>query len=178
MKQRLTTLLRLSTGLLAGTLLLSLTGGCANYKLGSMLPDDIKTVHVPTIVNQSNEPQVEGTITQALVVELQRDGSLQVVGRRQADAILEVTLKDYSISPIGFDRQRETRADEYRVYLTASVVMTRTSDGKVLSESPRIRGDATFPFSGDLTTTKRSALPRASQDLAHDIVEFIVEAWM
>lgn len=159
-------------------LALLLLPGCASYKLGSMLPDDISSVYVPTIINQSNEPLVESTITQAVVVQLQRDGSLEVLGKNQADAELSITLHSYELSPIGYNRDRETQADEYRALLTASVMMTRKTDGKVIAENPRIRGDATFPFSSDLTTTKREALPLAAADLAHDIVEFIVEAWM
>ena len=44
-------------------------------------------------------------------------------------------------------------------------------------QNANLAGDAVFDFSGDLTTTKRNAQPKVAKDLAHDIVEIIVEAW-
>ena len=54
--------------------------GCASYQLGSMLPNDIKTVYVPTFINKTGEPMIESEATQAAIRELQKDGSLKVVG--------------------------------------------------------------------------------------------------
>jgi hypothetical protein len=44
-------------------------------------------------------------------------------------------------------------------------------------ENPRISGESDFVFAGDLTSSKRRALPEAAEDFGHDIVEGVVEAW-
>jgi hypothetical protein len=167
-------LLQLSSLLMLAVLLT----GCASYQLGSMLPDDIKTVYVPTFVNKTSEPMIETEATQAAIRELQKDGSLKVVGtREEADTLLAVTLTDYQLTPLKFERDLNTTADQYRLTLTAQVVLTRRTTDKVVSENPRIQGEADFPVAGDFTTSKKQGLPSAAEDLSHNIVESIVETW-
>ena len=153
--------------------------GCARlgYNLGSMLPLDIKTVFVPLLINQTNEPNIEGETTRAVIDFIQRDGSLKIANRDTADARLQVILTRFQIVPIAFDQDRRTAAEEYRMYLTASVRLIRQSNGEILAENPSVRGESTFPLQGDLTKSKSVGLPEAAKDLAHDIVEKIVEYW-
>ena len=167
-------LLRLSSLLM---LAMALTG-CASYQLGSMLPYDIKTIYVPTFINKTGEPMIESEATQAAIRELQKDGSLKVVGRpEEADTLLAVTLTDYQLTPLKYKADLKTTADQYRLTLTAQVVLTRRTTGKVVSENPRIQGEADFPIAGDFTTSKKRGLPTAATDLAHHIVESVVENW-
>lgn len=152
--------------------------GCSTYQLGSMLPEDIKTVYVPTFVNKTTEPLIENEATQAAIREIQKDGSLKVVrSEQEADTILTVTMTDYSLTPLKFDRDLNTTADQYRMTLTVQIMLTRRATDKVVAENPRVQGEADFPISGDFTSSKKQGLPRAAQDLAHNIVETIVETW-
>lgn len=154
-----------------------LSSGCAGYRLGSMLPPDIKTVYVPTFVNKTTEPQLEVDTTQALVEELQRDGSLRVVNEDQADAVLNVTLRRYVIEPVSYRGDSRTSAKEYRIVLNAAIVLTRRGAGTVVVDHPDVRGEYVFPVAGDLTSSKLRGLPSAADDLAHNIVEKVVEVW-
>ena len=156
-----------------------LESGCANmgYSLGSMLPPDIKTVYVPTVINRTDEPLVDIEVTRAVIEQIQLDGSLKVAGEDDADSVLHIVLTKYQIVPISFEKVRRTAAEEYRIYLTAQVRLTRTADGETVVENPLIQGEATFELQGDLTSSKRIGLPEAANDLGHDIVEQIVEHW-
>lgn len=152
--------------------------GCASYQLGSMLPDDIKTVYVPIFVNHTSQPMIEAEVTQAAIREIQKDGSLKVVRTPEdADTLLAVTLTDYRLTPLKYQRDANTTADQYRLVLTAQVVLTRRTTDKVVSQNPRIQGESDFPITGDFTSSKRQGLPSAAEDLAHNIVECIVETW-
>jgi outer membrane lipopolysaccharide assembly protein LptE/RlpB len=152
--------------------------GCVGYQLGSMLPADIRSVYIPTFANKTAEPLIEFDTTQAAIQAFQRDGSIEVSGGPEtADAVLNVTILDYDLAPVGFDRERKTKTDEYRLTLTVSLNLVRQANQQIVVESPRVQGDYTFTVSGDLTSSKKSALPQAAQDLAHDIVETVVEAW-
>jgi hypothetical protein len=155
----------------------TLLSGCAGYRLGSMLPPDIKTVHVPTFINQTLEPQIEMAATRSALSEFQRDGSLKLTAESEADAILQVKLTDYRITPLQYDNTRLTAATEYRITLYASILLTRKSDHKVIVEHPRCYGESTFPMVGDLSSSKRVGLPKAAKDLAHDIVQKVTEVW-
>lgn len=151
--------------------------GCAGYRLGSMLPPDIKTICLPTFINQTTEPQIEIQATRSAMEEIQRDGSLKIVDENRADAVLQVRLTDYRITPLVYEATRKTAATEYRLTLYAAIVLTRRSDNKVIVENPRCYGEATFPVIGDMTSSKRIGLPKAAADLAHDIVQKVTEVW-
>jgi hypothetical protein len=155
----------------------ALLPGCVGYRLGSMLPPEIKTVHVPTFVNQTTEPQLELDTTRFALQEFQKDGSLKLAPAETADAILQVRLTDYLLTPLQYDANRPTATFEYRITLYASIVMTRKRDGKVLAENPRCFGEGTFTVVGDLSSSKRIGLPKAAKDLAHDIVQKVTEVW-
>lgn len=156
------------------TLLLS---SCQGYKLGSQLPEDISSVYVPTVRNQTNEPLLENEVTQAILNEIQRDGSLSIQSEEDADALLYVTITDYRIDPLSFESENRSRPDEYRLILTARVEMVRRDNGKILARNSSISGRDDFPLTGDLTSAKRNGLPGAAEDLARFVVAAITEAW-
>ena len=158
-------------------LVLALLPGCAGYRLGSMLPPDIKTIYVPTFINQTTEPQLELDTTRYALQEFQKDGSLKLAAADTADAVLQVKLTSYRISPLQYSNSRMTAATEYRITLYASIVLTRKHDGKVIVEHPRCYGEGTFLVVGDLFSSKRTGLPIAARDLAHDIVQKVTEVW-
>ena len=154
-----------------------LLNGCAGYKLGSMLPADIKTVYVPTFINKTREPLIENDTTQKAIQEIQRDGSLKIASKETADSILLVTLTDYSLTPVRYDTQHTTQTKEYRLWLTANIVLKRVKDDKVIVDRPMVRGQAVFEVLGDLTSSKLLALPLAAQDLSRNIIATCVEVW-
>jgi hypothetical protein len=164
--------------LLMSAVCLLLVSGCGTYRLGSMLPDSIQTIYIPTFVNQSGEPRIEADTTRAAIAEFQKDGSLDVVKTpEEADAILKVTLTRYEADPIVYDATRKTEATDYRLTLSAKLVLTAAKTDKVIAESPLVQGDALFQMIGDFTSSKAQALKPASVDLGHKIVESVVEAW-
>lgn len=149
--------------------------GCA-YRLGSTLPPGLSSVHVPTVVNRTDEPQVERDVTRSLVQEFQRDGTLRIAEAGAADSRIDVTVSGFKLLPLRYERDAAKTAREYRLLLEADFVLRRTRDDTVLMQR-RVQGEATFTFAGDMATSKRSALPEATRDLAHDIVEAVVEFW-
>lgn len=165
------------------TLLISLaTGavvltGCAGYRLGSMLPPEVKTVFVEVVQNETTEPNIEFDVTQAIISRFQRDGSLKIASRDNADSVLRVTLTEYRLAPAVYEKDRRTAAEEYRVTIVSRILLTRTGTEEVLVEHPRVMGDTVFPLTGDLSSSKRLALPLVATDLAQDIVEKIVDYW-
>lgn len=161
-------LLPLAAGLLLGS-------GCTGYRLGSTLPPGIASVHVPTFVNRTREPQIEGETTRATIQEFQRDGTLKIADSRRADAFLDVALTDYRLQPLRYEKDRAKTTREYRMLLTAELVFKRATGEVVVRK--RVVGEATFEPGSNLPTAKQEALPRAASDLAHRIVESVVEAW-
>ncbi len=152
-------------------------GGCAGYRVGSMLPDDVTSVYVATVENRSNEPLLESDVTRALLRQLQQDGSLRIATENEADAILTVVLTDYQLEAVTYRADVRTAASQYRANITASMVMRRTADQSVVAEAPRIVGHAVFDVTGDLSSSKLTGNPNAAADLSDRIVQRIVEYW-
>ncbi|HPR83471.1 MAG TPA: LptE family protein [Pontiellaceae bacterium] len=150
--------------------------GCAGYHVGSTLPKSVKTVSL-SIVNKSDEPSIEVAVMKALRAELQMDGRLEVRSSETADAALTVTLTKFDLQALAFNRQKGALAEEYRMTLTASVVLRDAESHEVILENPEVRGEAEFPYVADLTSAKRSALPEAAGDLARKVVSTTMTGW-
>ena len=93
------------TNLLVSAIVLAcvLLPGCAGYRLGSMLPPDIKLVHVPTFINKTSEPQLEIATTRFALQEFQTDGSLKLSSAEEAASYEDAGLWEncHELVPVG-----------------------------------------------------------------------------
>jgi len=166
-------LMRVAVLMAAGVLL---GNGCAGYRLGSTLPPGIDTIHIPSFVNETEEPLLDVETTRAAIQDFQQDGTLKVSNQEQADAQLDVRLTRFVLEPLRYDNDEVRTAREYRMRITADITFQRLSDGAILTQRS-VQGEATFDFEGDIASSKQSVLPVAAEDLAHEIVESVVELW-
>lgn len=165
---------------LAALLLFSIGGlssGCVRYRLGSMLPPDVRTVHVPTCINETTEPLIEQDVTQAILSQIQMDGSLRIAPAETADTILEITLTRFWLDPVAYVAGESSTADQYRMNIRASFVLYRRGDQSVVVESPGVTGWYDLDFAGDMTSSKAVALQPAAEDLGRRIVNALVQSW-
>jgi hypothetical protein len=153
-----------------------LFAGCAGYQVGSTLPESVQSVSL-SVVNRTDEPSLEVAVMKALRAEVQMDGRLRLALPGQGDAVLKVTLNSYNLRALAFDRRRGSLAEEYRMVLTASSVLTSADSGEVIFENPELLGESEFPYAADLTTAKFGALPGAATDLARKVVSLVTTAW-
>jgi hypothetical protein len=152
------------------------TAGCLGYRVGTSLPPEIRTVHVPTFNNHSGEPLVEIETARVTLNEFQKDGNLSIAGATDADVLLNVSIQSFSTEPIRYERDSAKTPSEYRLRIEAALVLMSRRNGKELLRKT-VAGEATFLPGSDLTTAKRSATPKAAEDLAHNIVKSVVEFW-
>jgi hypothetical protein len=156
---------------------LLLNAGCAGYRLGSMLPNDVRTVHVPTCINQTAEPLIEQDATRAILSQIQIDGTLRIASEDQASSILQITLLNFWLDPVSYARGEVATANQYRMRIEASFVMYRKADQSVVVEVPSVVGWYDFEFTGDMTSSKAVALRPAAEDLGRRILSRIVQYW-
>lgn len=169
------TLAPLVTSSLFGLLLIA--GGCTGYKLGNTLPPGISAINIPVVINETREPDLETKVTAATIQEFQKDGSLRVVQKDQANCILEVKIRKYSMEPLRYRRDQATTAKEYRLTLTADVILRKLPSNEVMVNTQGVIGFTTFTAIADLPSARRTALPKASTDLGQRIVKCVVEYW-
>jgi len=158
----------------SAALCLILSAGCV-YQLGTSLPPNMRSIHVPLFSNRSGEPLVETEVTHGIISEIQRNGNLKIASADTADIILEGALTAFAIEPIQYERDAPKRAREYRLRLAADITVRKRSGETILTRS--VKGENTFMLLGDLTSAKRAAFPKAAADLAHNVVECIIEYW-
>jgi hypothetical protein len=153
---------------------LPLLSGCTGYRLGSSLPQGIKTVYVPTFINRTGEPQLETEASMAAMQEFQKDGTLSVATEESADTILSVTIKSIREEPVRFTDTKT--ASEYRLIVDADLEFKKRAGNEILMKRS-VYGQSTFKVAGDLPSSRRTALKPAAMDLAHQIVTTVVEFW-
>ncbi|MDD5706059.1 MAG: LptE family protein [Kiritimatiellae bacterium] len=150
--------------------------GCASYRVGTTLPPGLRTISVDTFLNRTGEPLIETEVTRATLQELQREGQLELVGKDDAAIRLVGTVVSYRLEPMRYERDRPRTVREYRVVIRAAIKATQRAGNKTIVDTV-VQGDATLPAGGDLISARRSAMPEAARQLAHEIVNAVVSAW-
>jgi hypothetical protein len=115
--------------MLAALALILLLGACTRVSRQRTLPPSIRVVHIPMILNRSAEPGLEEDATRMVQKEFLADGRLELArDPRQADAILEITIKDYLDDPVALDSDDFTRRT--RLTIEADVRIVQNIPGK------------------------------------------------
>jgi len=114
-------------------LLLSLAclWGCG-YRLAGKethVPPGVRSVAIPTLVNQTLEPGIEIVFTQAFLKEFIKDRRVRVVDRREADSIFEGVIKSLIILSVSYDKSGY--ALEYQTIVMMDITLKR-QNGEVL----------------------------------------------
>lgn len=153
-------------------ILTAIITGCG-YRIGSLLPADIKTIAVPMFVNSTPEPELEAILTNGIIREFIADGTLRIVEENNADTLLLGEIIDYRREPLRFSKTEVTT--EYRLLIAVKLTFKDLRRDEVMWENPRVEGETTFFVGTSLPESERLALPNAIQLLAHRVVEKVVE---
>jgi hypothetical protein len=134
MRSRATKWAGLSLMLAAGLL----AAGCERIAPVRTLPAWVRAVYVPMVQNQSYEPAIEEQATQLTQEAFLAEGQLDVVDKRDADAMLLVSIDDWRIGPGGTSGDKIT--DAHIVRATASVRLCEPHDpDSVIADLGQVR---------------------------------------
>ena len=95
---------------------------CGYYSLKGSLPPHLKTVAVPLFDNQTAEFGITETLTDAVIDEFVRDGSLKIAERSDADVLIEGKIAGISDRAGAYDQQEVVQ--DVKVYITVRVECT------------------------------------------------------
>lgn len=165
--------------LLAGAALLC---GCATeYKLGTTLAPELCDVYVPTVLNESGQPEAARHLTRELHKEIRREGTLRIVPEELAATRLDVVITSYEQEAVTYNKDSTQDPNRYRMYLTARVRFAKIGRNgqpdEVLFERSSVRGDETFDGGSQSLAFKLRCLPEVAKDLSETIVDACVGAW-
>jgi Lipopolysaccharide-assembly len=153
-------------------------GGCG-YSLRASLPANIKTVHVPVLLNRTQEPGIEDFLTSALTQAVVTSGVARIASNpEQADGILDGAIVEYSLTSLAFDRA--ANVTRYRLQIALSLALRERRSGDVIWKQERIEERSDFAVSGQVTQTiarEQDAVRRAAVDISRAIVSLAFEGF-
>lgn len=166
-----------SAGRLLPLLALALLAGGCGYSLRSSLPAHIKLVHVPTLVNRTQEPGIEDFVTQALTQAVITSGRVRIARNAQdADAVLEGQIIEYNLSSVAFDRN--ANSTQYRLRIALALTLRDLRKQAILWKQDRIEERSDFNVAGQGSTNisrEEQAVKKAAVELSRAIVSFAFE---
>ena len=169
-------------------MMLSLASGGCGYALagrGSFMPDNIRTIGIPLLQNNSTFFQVEQLLTERIRSEFIGRGRYAVVTEAVgADAVVSGAVTEISVQPVGFTDQQ--LASRYLFILTMRIQFIDATTSEVLWSNDAL----TFREEYNLTTRgntaiegasflsqERGSFERIADDVARSVVTAILEAF-
>ena len=153
-------------------LLLLLGTGC-RYRFGGEgfgPSPEIRSIAIPTFINETYEAGIETIVTNALLRELIKDRRVKVVGEDEADAIMEGRIKSFTISSVAYDQTGMVL--EYRTWVALDVILKRNKKGEVLWSKRGLLESDVYRVSSDVLLTE-AGKERAIQNIATELARRI-----
>ena len=109
--------------------------GCGYQLVGkeTHLPAGVSSIAIPTFVNQTFEPGIEVPFTQAFLKEFIRDRRVKVLGKDEADSILEGTINSFRLYSVSYDEGGLVL--EYKATAVVDLTLKRRDGGVLWKEN-------------------------------------------
>ena len=156
--------------------MLSLTG--CGYQLGAPKPHElanVKKLAVPTFKNDTLEPRIEVMVTDALIKELQVNGTYKIVPVSEADAVLRGTITGITRRQFRADLNNNLRSTELSSGLVVRYKI-EGPDGAAL-KSGQARESTEVVLDPNFQVTEAQALAVVAQKLSGSIASDITQGW-
>lgn len=115
--------------------------GCAGYQLGNNKPSSysgINNIFIPSFKNLTLEPRLSSLVTNAVLKEIQADGTYKVSNRANCDAVLVGIISDFTKTQLRAFRTNTLESRELRIQLVCDFYLADPNTGKRITE---MRGD-------------------------------------
>jgi hypothetical protein len=169
--------------LLFVTALLLALAGCATYQVGKPAGTPFRTVYIEPVANRSYAPQAQALLSNQVREHLMRDGRVRVVGPDEADAILSITLMEYSRDSSAVRADDTALASKFTMSMTAHCTLVDARNGRVYfrnrqtsTETDGIFGiDEEIPLQG--LQSEYQTMPILTEKLARNIGNLVLHTW-
>jgi len=162
--------------LFLAVLALGLTAGCGSSYAWrrTSVPEDVRTVFVPTFRNESDVPELGAIAARQVLREFQREGTFRI--RSEDDAALEVqgVIKSATANTVSYDRRSGSRKTACSFIAKAEVSVIDKRTRKVVVDNRAFTASGLFTSGGDWATAKRDASGRVMEDLARQVVDCVL----
>ncbi len=152
-----------------GTLVLS----CGFYSFSGSLAPHLKTVAIPLFDNRTAEFNIAEDMTDAVIAAFNRDNSLKLAERGNADLLIEGNIVQIDDRAGAFD-QSET-VEDMKVYVTVQLKCTDQSRREVMWQERLTHFGAYDPAQGP--EGRREGMMEAIDKLSQDVLNKTVANW-
>lgn len=174
--------------------------GCAGYQMGPSKPEayqSISNIHVPTFKNSTLEPRAAVIATNAVIKQLQQDGTYQVTGKDKADAVLLGTISRIERRQLRAAQTDTLRTTEMKLFMVIEWKLVDPVTGQRieyaeardldegniqldsnLRQRPgRVVGQTIQFLDPNFQLSERNALPLAAEDAARQLASQLNDGW-
>lgn len=139
---------------------------------------EIRSIAIPTFINETYEAGIETIVTNALLRELIKDRRVKIVGEDEADAIMEGTVRSFSTSSVAYDPTGVVL--EYRTWVVLDVLLKRNKKAGVLWSKRGLTESDVYRVSSDVLFTeaeKERAIRKIAEEFAKRIRRRLFEGF-
>jgi len=150
--------------------------GCGPYTFNPNLPTHIKTLAIPLAKNpRTFKYGAERTLTDALIDEFVRDGTLDVADEATADSKLTVEIVNYKKEAKAYTAGETVQ--KYNLALVLSLTFMDLTSGQVLWQEPNFYDAVEYNTTGPNAETEDEAFQRLCEDIAVKVVNRAMQGW-
>ena len=178
--------------------------GCAGYQIGSVKPSaysSINSIHIPPFINRTLEPRLSSLVTNAVLKEIQADGTYKVATRKNADAVLVAKIMRIDKRQLRAVRTDTLQSRELRLFIVVDFYLEDPDTGNRIDSTARALKEASAETEGILDEDligvregrvigetiqfvdesyqvgERAAISVAAEDLADKLVSQLANGW-
>ncbi len=146
----------------------------ASYTWRSRVPENARTVFVPTFRNESDVAEIGAVAARQLLREIQREGTFKIAAQDAAAIEVQGVIKSVSAQQLSYNRSSDRRHRENHATLTATISIIDKRTGKVLVDNRPYQAITSFLSDDDTRTRLREASGRLAEDLAMQVVDDLI----
>lgn len=148
--------------------------GCASYHLGPVMKSDDKSVEVLPFNNQTLQPRLGDSFTQAMRQRLQTDATYHLDTHGDGDIVVTGVVRQYRRLGMGYAGGDVVTPDNFRLEAIVHVTARERSSGKLILERD-VMARTLVHIGSDLASAERQALPLLAEDFARNLTELLTE---
>jgi hypothetical protein len=160
-------------------ILLAFLAGCAGYTLGPTPPTFMRGIHrvaVPIFKNVTVAPDIQAMATTTVIKQIQQDGTYEVTGVDQADAVVLGTIGSVERTKARSLQGNVLASAEFNLRVEINFRIERANTSQILGQRT-VEGTTSFFVGNDTAVQENQAIPLAVEDAAIQFVSFLSEGW-
>jgi curli biogenesis system outer membrane secretion channel CsgG len=136
----------------------------------------VRRVAVPIFQNATISPDIEALATTAVIKQIQQDGTFEVTGVDQADAVVFGTISSVHRTKSRSLQGNVLASSEFNLRVAINFRVEKAGTSEVLGQK-NVEGASSFFVGNDTASQERQAIPLAVEDAAVQFTSYLTEGW-